>query len=101
MRHVPPAAAAPSAPISWQPWLIPRRKFLLGDSERRRRGFLPSSWSTATGQLPALPPMQRPLDCAVTPYHLEILVFWDRPTEDVTNLAWVERLFADMQAPLT
>jgi hypothetical protein len=31
------------------------------------------------------------------PYHLEILRFWDPAKQDVANLAWVERLFADMQ----
>src|SRR6516165_5298408 len=31
------------------------------------------------------------------PYHLEILGFWDQAEEDAANLAWVERLFADMQ----
>jgi len=31
------------------------------------------------------------------PYHLEILGFWDQAEKDAANLAWVERLFADMQ----
>jgi FAD/FMN-containing dehydrogenase len=31
------------------------------------------------------------------PYHLEILGFWDPAEEDPTNLAWLERFFADMQ----
>jgi hypothetical protein len=31
------------------------------------------------------------------PYHLEILGFWDPAKEDAANLAWVERLFADMK----
>ena len=31
------------------------------------------------------------------PYHLEILGFWDQAEEDAANLAWVERLFADVQ----
>ena len=30
------------------------------------------------------------------PYHLEILGFWDQAEKDAANLAWVERLFADM-----
>ena len=31
------------------------------------------------------------------PFHLEILGFWDPPGEDLVNLRWVERFFADMQ----
>jgi berberine-like enzyme len=31
------------------------------------------------------------------PYHLEILGFWDPAKEDAANLAWVGRLFAEMQ----
>jgi hypothetical protein len=31
------------------------------------------------------------------PFHLEILGFWDQAEEDAANLAWVERLFADVQ----
>src|SRR5262244_2315221 len=33
-----------------------------------------------------------------SPYHFEILGFWDQAEEDAANVAWVERLFADMQA---
>src|SRR5262249_9912962 len=31
------------------------------------------------------------------PFHLEILAFWDQAEEDAANLAWVERLFADVR----
>src|SRR5262249_33179970 len=31
------------------------------------------------------------------PFHLEILGFWDPPGEDLVNLLWLERFFADMQ----
>src|SRR6516162_5091624 len=41
--------------------------------------------------------MQLPLDCAATRITSKSWGFWDPAKEDTANLAWVGRLFADMQ----
>jgi len=53
--------------------------------------------STAADVLRSVAPDATAFGLRSNPYHLEILGFWDLAEEDVANLVWVERLFADME----
>src|SRR5262245_62621172 len=94
MRHVPPAVA--------------RSNFLaaLPDAaiEILVEGFrtTPSSLSAVIvehchGAIARVAPDATAFGLRSNPFHLEILGFWDPPEEDLVNLRWVERFFADMQ----